>query len=207
MAAIDATRGGARAGRRKSPAGRASVAAPERAAAPEHAADRDPTRAADPDPDHDPERAAELLALLEAFRDVFASLRRLRGRDTHLPGMQLGHAQCELLYELDEHGELSVGELAAAAQLTPATVTQMLEHLAENGHVQRSRLASDRRVVVSRLTDSGRRELELKRGRSRRRWEQALADVEASELRAATGVLERLQAVFQDGGECAKTGE
>jgi DNA-binding MarR family transcriptional regulator len=147
------------------------------------------------------ERAAELLELGEAFRGVIASLRRLRGRDTHLPGMELSHAQCELLYELRERGELSVGELAAAAQLTPATVTQMLEHLAENGHVERARLESDKRVVRSRLTPRGARELELKRQLAQRRWEQALADVDLAELRAATRVLKSLQAVFHGADE------
>lgn len=170
-------------------------------AGPERAAD--PERAAVVGSPGDPERAAELLALGAAFRGVFAALRRLRGRDTHLPGMELSHAQCELLFELDERGELSVGELAAAAQLTPATVTQMLEHLAEHGHVQRSRLQSDRRVVVSRLTAGGRRELERKRLSGRRRWEAALADVDLAEIQAATRVLTRLQAVFHDGAGCS----
>src|SRR5581483_10809597 len=80
---------------------------------------------------------AELLDLGKAFRRVFRSLRQLRGRDTHLIGSEVSHAQMELLIELSEQGPLSVGELALAAQLTPATVTQMLDHLAASGHVQR----------------------------------------------------------------------
>jgi DNA-binding MarR family transcriptional regulator len=152
------------------------------------------------------ERAAELRELGEAFRGTIACLRRLRGRDTHLPGMELSHAQCELLFELSERGELSVGELAAAAQLTPATVTQMLEHLADNGHVERARLESDKRVVVSRLTPRGQRELDLKRERSQQRWEQALADVELADLRTATRVLRSLRAVFEDADVCAEKG-
>ena len=83
---------------------------------------------------------------------VFRALSRLRGRDTHLGGSELSHAQFELLIELDERGELPAGELAAAARLTPATVTQMLDHLAACGHVERVRSEVDRRVVVSRLT-------------------------------------------------------
>jgi DNA-binding MarR family transcriptional regulator len=145
------------------------------------------------------QRAAELLELGKAFRRTFRSLSRLRGRDTHLGAGELSHAQCELLFELEEHGELSAGELACAAQLTPATVTQMLEHLAAGGHVERARLERDRRVVISRLTPRGRRAIEAKRAKWQGRWEQALADVEGEELRAATRVLTRLQAVFEDG--------
>jgi DNA-binding MarR family transcriptional regulator len=143
--------------------------------------------------------AAELVELGKAFRRTFRSLSRLRGRDTHLGAGELSHAQCELLFELEERGELSAGELACAAQLTPATVTQMLDHLAEGGHVERARLERDRRVVVSRLTPRGLQAIEAKRAKWQGRWEQALADVDADELRAATRVLTRLQAIFEDG--------
>lgn len=146
---------------------------------------------------------AELRELGKAFRRAFRSLSRLRGRDTHLGSGELSHAQCELLFELEERGELSAGELACAAQLTPATVTQMLDHLAAGGHVERARSERDRRVVVSRLSAHGRRAIEAKREKWQGRWEQALADVDVEELRAATRVLMRLQAVFEDGAATA----
>src|SRR5580700_9077883 len=106
---------------------------------------------------------AELMELGSAFRRLFRTLSRLRGRDTHLGGSELSHAQFELLIELDERGELQAGELALAARLAPGTVTQMLDHLAEAGHVERVRSETDRRVVVSRLTAQGRRRVEAKR--------------------------------------------
>jgi MarR family transcriptional regulator, organic hydroperoxide resistance regulator len=140
----------------------------------------------------------ELTALGLAFRRVFRTLSRLRGRDTHLGGSELSHAQFELLIELDERGELSAGELALAARLAPGTVTQMLDHLAESGHVERVRSETDRRVVVSRLTTQGRRKIEAKRKVWQSRWEHALEGVDAGDLRAATRVLERLGTVFED---------
>ncbi len=140
----------------------------------------------------------ELRELGDAFRRLFRTLNRLRGRDTHLDGSELSHAQFELLIELHERGELSAGQLALAARLTPATVTQMLDHLAERGHVERVRSPADRRVVVSRLTPQGRRKIEAKRLAWQGRWEQALAGVEPAELRAATRVLELLGEAFAD---------
>ncbi len=140
----------------------------------------------------------ELVELGAAFRRVFRNLSRLRGRDTHLGGSELSHAQFELLIELEERGEMSAGELAAAARLTPATVTQMLDHLAAGGHVERARSKTDRRVVVSRLTAGGRRRIEAKRTVWQGRWQEALAGLEDAELRAATRVLERLGDVFED---------
>jgi DNA-binding MarR family transcriptional regulator len=148
------------------------------------------------------EWSTELTALGKAFRRVFRSLIRMRGRDTHLAGGELSHAQFELLIELDERGALPAGELATAAQLTPATVTQMLDHLAECGQVERVRSETDRRVVVSRLTTQGRHKIEAKRAVWQDRWEQVLADVDAEELRVATRVLERLSAVFAE--DCQK---
>ncbi len=144
------------------------------------------------------EWSPELTDLGAAFRRVFRSLSRLRGRDTHLGGSELSHAQFELLIELYERGELSAGDLAAAARLTPATVTQMLDHLADCGHVERARSQTDRRVVVSRLTPQGRRKIEAKRAAWRSRWEEALEGVEERDLRAATRVLELLGTVFED---------
>ena len=150
---------------------------------------------------------AELLDLGKAFRRVFRSLRRLRGRDTHLIGSEVSHAQMELLIELSEQGPLSAGDLAMAAQLTPATVTQMLDHLAASGHVQRTRSSTDRRVVVTALTPYGEEKVRAKRALWQQRWETVLADIDAEDLRTTTRVLERLNAVFEDPpnvGECVR---
>lgn len=155
-------------------------------------------------------REAQLTELGLAFRRVFRSFNRLRGRDTHLGGTELSHAQFELLIELHERGELPAGELAVAARLTPATVTQMLDHLAEQGHVERVRSQTDRRVVVSRLTAQGKRAIEAKHEAWKSRWEQALTGLELDELRAATRVLERLGAMVEDaspGEPCDERGQ
>ena len=76
--------------------------------------------------------------------------------------------------------------------VTPGTVTQMLDHLAVCGHVERVRSQSDRRVVVTRLTDQGRDQIEAKRAIWKERWKDALDGLGGDELRAATTVLERL---------------
>jgi DNA-binding MarR family transcriptional regulator len=141
------------------------------------------------------EQASELGL---AFRRVFRTLSRMRGRDTHLGGEEISHAQFELLGELYERGELPAGELAAAARMAPGSVTQMLDHLAVSGHVERARSESDRRVVVSRLTAAGRRKVQAKREAWQGRWNRALQGVELEELRAATRVLERLGVMFEE---------
>jgi DNA-binding MarR family transcriptional regulator len=144
------------------------------------------------------EHSPELTALGLAFRHLFRAVSRMRGRDTHLAGAEISHAQFELLIELDERGELSAGELALAARISPASVTQMLDGLAESGHVERTRSDSDRRVVMARLTPRGRARVQAKRAAWRERWERALEDVSPREMRAATKVMERLGTVFQE---------
>jgi MarR family transcriptional regulator, organic hydroperoxide resistance regulator len=145
------------------------------------------------------EREVLLDDLGAAFKRTFRTLSRLRGRDTHLAGQELSHAQFELLIQLHERGELSVGELATAARLAPATVTQMLDHLASSGHVERVRSENDRRVVVSRLTLQGASQIEAKHAAWQSRWKQAMAGIGVEELRGATVVLERLAEMFEQG--------
>jgi DNA-binding MarR family transcriptional regulator len=187
----------------RAPASAGTTAAAPAPAAPTAGAPAPPDTTAVAPAAHDGQAwSVELTDLGRAFRRVFRGLIRMRGRDTHLGGTELSHAQFELLIELYERGELPAGELAAAARLSPAAVTQMLDHLAESGHVERVRSSSDRRVVVSRLTPQGRRKILAKRAVWQRRWEHALDGLSARELRAATRVLERLSAVFEDAEDC-----
>ena len=151
-------------------------------------------KAAVPTADPREERLAELG---QAFRRAYRSLRRLRGRDTHLLGGEISHAQFELLAELRERGPLPAGELAQVAGLSAATVSQMLDHLATDGHVKRVRSEVDRRVVLIELTALGRRRVEATKALWRKRWAAALESVDEDELRIASDVLQQIGAVFE----------
>ncbi len=143
-------------------------------------------------------RDERLTELGLAFRHAYRSLRSLSGRDTHLLPGELSHAQFVLLGELLERGPLAAGELAGAAGLSPASVSQMLDHLAADGQVERVRSEADRRVVVTKLTRRGRRRIEARRELWAGRWEEALEGIDDDELKVAAEVLERIGAVFQD---------
>jgi DNA-binding MarR family transcriptional regulator len=54
-----------------------------------------------------------------------------------------------------EHGELPAGELASAAELTPADGDRDARPPRGGGYVERARSDADRRAVVSRLTSEG----------------------------------------------------
>lgn len=153
--------------------------------------------AAPPAPDASHEPRAELTELGQAFRRLSRAAGRMRGRETHLAAGEITHAQFELLIELDERGELSAGELAAAARLSPGSVTEMLDGLAESGYVERTRSPSDRRVVVSRLTPLGAARVEAKRRAWQGSWEGALGGFSARELRTASRVLQSLGQMYE----------
>ncbi len=133
-----------------------------------------------------------------AFKSAMAAVRRLRGRETHHPG-SLSNAQYGLLFSLAGGGsEMSARELADAAALAPATVTQMLDGLEAHGLVKRLRSAEDRRVVLTALTDRGNELVEQHRARVEPRWRAALSEFRPAQLATAAAVLSRLAQYFDE---------
>ncbi|MBO0767500.1 MAG: MarR family transcriptional regulator [Solirubrobacterales bacterium] len=130
-----------------------------------------------------------------ALKHAMVALRRLRGRETHRSG-QLSFAQYGLLFGLAEHSPRSTRELATHSDLSPATVTQMLDHMEAQGLVARTRSEEDRRVVLTELTERGRNLVNERHAQMLPRWQSALADFSASELEAAARVLQRLGEYF-----------
>ncbi len=140
----------------------------------------------------------EAVARLGAsFKRAMVAVRRLRGRETHRPGAP-SFAQYQLLFALDDREDVSAGELATAADLSPATVTHMLDSLVELGFVTRDRSTLDRRVVTCSLTADGRKLIAKRRALFEGRWAAALADVETADLAAAAEVFDRIGAMFDD---------
>jgi DNA-binding MarR family transcriptional regulator len=140
-------------------------------------------------------KAQSMEALAHSFKRATAAARRLRGRDTHRPGA-LSHAPYQVLFELLRGGELPAGALAAVADVSPASMTQMLDRLADAGLVERVRSERDRRVVGARLTDAGRAVCEERRAALEPLWREMLAGFSADELRTTAAVLDRLGELY-----------
>jgi MarR family transcriptional regulator, organic hydroperoxide resistance regulator len=139
-------------------------------------------------------RAEVAVELREAVQVFAAAQRRLRGRDAKAGGMSF--AQFHLMRRLAETDECPASKLAADADLTPASVTQALDHLADLGLVERVRSESDRRVVLNRLTPAGRERFEAKQAALEQSWQEALADLSADQLGQAAQVLRRMASVL-----------
>lgn len=141
-------------------------------------------------------RDAALEELRLALHEMLGAHRRLRSRDSRVTGT-IGFAHYRLLSELRREGALTTSNLAQAADLAPATVTEMLDTLVGIGLVERERDGEDRRIVRVRLTQLGRREYDVKRARFTKAWARELSDLDADALEGATVVLERLTSFFE----------
>jgi DNA-binding MarR family transcriptional regulator len=140
------------------------------------------------------EPALERLAL--AWREMVVAERRLRAHDGQRRD-ELSFAHLRALGALEDEEEMSAGRLAAAADLAPGSVTQMLDALEERGMVRRTRSDADRRVVMVALTQAGRERVAARRAGFRARLREALSDLDASQLAAGERVLGRLAALLR----------
>jgi len=145
----------------------------------------------------DDSRRAEIEELRAALAHMSGAERRLRGRDHSRPG-ELTFAQIRALAALGREREMTAGQLARSADLNPATVTAMLDHLEAAGIVARHRSTTDRRVCNVSLTGDGWELLEQKLAAWQRRWEDKLADVSDADLRTAARVVGQVTELYDE---------
>jgi DNA-binding MarR family transcriptional regulator len=133
-----------------------------------------------------------------AFVELMGAERRLRARDQKCGPGELTQGQIRALFTIDTKGEATAGELAKAAELSPASVSTMLDHLERDNIVERRRSDSDRRVVVVTLTSAGQELLERKRTAWRERGARALEGISDEHLVAAAEVMHRMAGLLDD---------
>ena len=125
---------------------------------------------------------------------VFRMARLLRQQDDS------GYAPALLtaLAVVDREGPLTLGELAAQEQVSPPTITKVVDTLERHGFVERIRDEHDRRVWRVKATTRGKRQLERSRTR-RTEWLanqlRGVTDDDLERIVAALDVLEQFTAV------------
>ncbi|WP_053226502.1 MarR family winged helix-turn-helix transcriptional regulator [Solirubrobacter soli] len=135
----------------------------------------------------------EMDTLRAAFGELMGAERRLRGRDPR-------HAQIRVLVQLAKDEEVTAGELAKRAELSPGAMTAMLDQLEAKEMVSRRRSETDRRQVIVRMTDAGQEKLKSKRALWERMWEDGLAEHSEAELRTAAAVMRTIAGVLDQVG-------
>jgi DNA-binding MarR family transcriptional regulator len=137
-------------------------------------------------------------AVRHAFVELLGAERRLRGRDRCVKEGELTNAQIRALFRTGSEGEATAGELARYADLSPASVTAMLDHLEEAGVVTRRRSDEDRRVVVVALTERGQELVAEKRAAWEAYWRRVLGEFPQEDLEAACRVMARLAGMLDE---------
>jgi DNA-binding MarR family transcriptional regulator len=139
--------------------------------------------------------ASSVEELRRAVSRLLGAERRVRGRDQQRPG-ELSFAQVRALAALGREQELTAGQLARAADLNPASVTAMLDHLETAGIVERHRSDADRRVCRVSLTPQGEQLLDRKLTAWQARWRERLARFDDGEIATAAQVVSEIAALF-----------
>lgn len=132
--------------------------------------------------------------LASALRiSVMRLSRRLRNQRAEEHGLSAN--QLSVMSTLHGHGPMTIGEIAAAEKVRPPSTTRTVTSLEELGLVVREPHPTDRRQVVVRLADAGRRLLAEDRKRRDAWLARRLRELSPEEkeiLRAAAPILERL---------------
>jgi MarR family transcriptional regulator, organic hydroperoxide resistance regulator len=139
--------------------------------------------------------ATPLDDLRASLYQLLAAERRLRSRDHSRPG-ELTHAQLRTIMALGREGELSAGQLAKYAELTPGTVTALLDQLEEADIVERRRSTEDRRVCNVALTGKGSELRERKLAAWQSMWDERLSRFSDEELRTAGEIMHEMTGIF-----------
>jgi DNA-binding MarR family transcriptional regulator len=110
--------------------------------------------------------SGQLSSVEAADRFHSAAIHALRHVRREDPATGLSAARLSALSVLVFGGPRTLGELAAAEQVRPATMTRIAQSLVEDGYARRETDPSDRRVARLSATAKGRRVMQ--QGRERR---------------------------------------
>src|SRR3954454_18738075 len=92
--------------------------------------------------------------LASELRVSVMRLRRRLAAQPH-PDNELSTSQMAVLGQLYRNGDQTVGDLAAAEQVQPPSLTRTVKHLESGGYVVRRRHDTDGRQVVISLSEQG----------------------------------------------------
>ncbi|MEZ4652801.1 MAG: MarR family transcriptional regulator [Candidatus Eisenbacteria bacterium] len=127
-----------------------------------------------------------LRAIRRIIRAVDLESKRLNGK------YEITGPQLRCLVELDRRNRETTGGLANALHLSASTVVGIVDRLESKGWIQRERDSQDRRVIWSRLTESGRELLRAVPSPLQEKLSRGLEEITGLERTAIALSLERL---------------
>ncbi len=120
--------------------------------------------------------------IIADFRAAMAELRCMGSERLLRLGVSM--SQLHVMSMLDRHGDMPMSRLAEMVDVSVSNATGLIDRMEERGFVERDRVPDDRRVVLVRISDSGRKLLD---------------DIEVLRAETLRTVLDRLQPDQLDG--------
>jgi DNA-binding MarR family transcriptional regulator len=96
---------------------------------------------------------ADLQSLMKAIRVIAQAIDTRSKAMSRISGLTI--PQVVILQGVRDLGEVTTNGLSRHVDLSPGTVVSILDKLEERGFIERYRNAQDRRVVHTRMTESG----------------------------------------------------
>jgi DNA-binding MarR family transcriptional regulator len=100
-----------------------------------------------------PDLDADLQSLMKAIRVIAQAIDTRSKAMSRISGLTI--PQVVILQGVRDLGEVTTNGLSRHVDLSPGTVVSILDKLEERGFIERYRNAQDRRVVHTRMTESG----------------------------------------------------
>jgi len=136
------------------------------------------------------DRSAVTAKMIAELRGALGELHCVGSQRLVRRGVSMSHFH--LMAMLERHGELPMSRIADVLDISLSNATGLIDRMEERGLVERARVPDDRRVVLVRVTDDGRRvlaDLEVFRDEVVARILGRLDDRQLSRLVAAVGDL------------------
>jgi len=114
----------------------------------------------------------------------------------HQDDGDLGATATAALATVRKRGPLTLGELASFEQVSPPTMTKVVEKLESRGFVTRRIDPDDRRVARVTVTTGGTRYLERTRARRTEWLAGRLGELEPTQVASLAGAIELLEAII-----------
>ena len=96
--------------------------------------------------------------IIADFKSAMAELRCIGSE--RLLRMGVSMSQLHVMSMLDRHGDMPMSRLAEMIDISLSNATGLIDRMEERGFVERLRVPDDRRVVLVRITDGGRKLLD-----------------------------------------------
>jgi DNA-binding MarR family transcriptional regulator len=97
-------------------------------------------------------------AIVADFRASMAELKCIGSERLVRQGISM--TQLHVMHLLDHHGEMPMSRLAEMLDVSLSNGTGLIDRVEERGFVERTRIPTDRRMVMVRLTPAGRQMLD-----------------------------------------------